>query len=697
MGTACIRLLGLVEVEQAGTLLHGFESRKSLALLCYLIARGKPVSREFLIDLFWGEKSEKRGRGNLSRVLNNLNQLLPGLIQADRYTIQFVQRSEDWVDLYRFQDLVGKGDPDSLSEAVRLWRGEFMEGNYLDGCPEAETWMVTEREHWRHQYTLALEALVAHHLSRGEFSQALAYVSTQLELDPWREEVHCQRMELLARTGQRSAALKQYELCRKMLLEELGVEPGYETRLLYNRIRVVGERPRLFLPPLEHLPQILGREDELAEVSRLLASPGCRLLTITGPGGVGKSRLALQTAWQLRDAYLDGVALIALAAAHSPEQTAESIAQGLGFSYQGRANLKDQLSAFLAEKEILLVLDNFEHLLHLNSTQPDIQSQGALLLAAGLLEHASHLKIMVTSRERLNLKDEWVFMLNGLAYDLQETGSLERLPPAIELFVQRARQISPGFEIRPEDRPDLARVCAHLEGNPLGIELAAVLTGRLSCRELTTQMSLDLDALDSTFIDRPDRHRGLRSVFDQSWGMLSETEQALFQQLAVFDGGFRAEACEAVAQQADAGLAGLEAKSLLKRNPSGLYEIHEILKQYAFQKLGQQPGKEASARDRHCRYYLAFLQQLEPLFSKGDHKRALQLAGEEIANIRSAWAWAVDRNWLELIDRGMDSLFQFYDLRGWLQEGLDMFQKAIARAGALPQDPNLAIQRTLAR
>jgi DNA-binding SARP family transcriptional activator len=253
-----LRFLGPVQIERDGEPVRGFESRKALALLAYLAVEGQPVPRERLVDLFWEDKTEAQGRNNLNWVLHRLSKFLPGCLQADRHTVQFLQESAEctyWLDLDTFEELEAHGDPASLVAAVELYRGEFLERLTLKGCPEFELWLVREQERWRRQAGGVLNQLVAHYSRQGEVEQGLRFARRLLGLEPWREEAHRGVMRLLALDGQRTAALVQYETCRRILAEELGVEPSEATELLYTQIQAGELEPPALVPRPELPPQ----------------------------------------------------------------------------------------------------------------------------------------------------------------------------------------------------------------------------------------------------------------------------------------------------------------------------------------------------------------------------------------------------------------------------------------------------------
>ena len=680
-----IRLLGPIQVEQNNKYVQGFESRKALALLGYLVTQNRPVSREKIINLFWGEKTENRGRGNLRRVLHNLNQLMPGCLRADRYVIQLEHSPICQCDLDIFSQLEEQSDLSTQTQAVNLYSGDFMEGLYLDDCPEFETWLATEQEYWRQRVVRLLDSLVTNHSQRGEYESALSFAQRLLSLTPWRESVHRQLMTLLARHGQRSAALRQYQLCQQMLIDEFGVEPTNETTALYQSIQSAETRTRFELP--SPVTPFVGRKCELAEIGQLLASPDCRLLTITGLGGMGKTRLALRYAAMNQDTFLDGVAFIPLAVLDDPNRVVYAIAQSLELSISSTPNPKIQIFDYLRKKEMLLVLDNFEHLL-----------KTAAFLSE-LLDNAPKVKLLVTSRERLNLRGEWIFTLDGLSIDsLTETNksqqeNQESPSEAVSLFIQQARQID--FHFMPDKH--VSKICKLLDGFPLGIELAAALTSYIPTREILNQLQTNLAILDSTLQNVPARHRNLHIVFESSLNLLSEQEYTAFQNLTVFRGGFTLDAAQQVADINPQVLAGLVHKSLLRKDASNRYEIHTLLAQYSTEMRQQNPEADYKLHLAHSCYFTNFLFQ-----RRQTYRGSIAIVNEitiEIENIRTAWEWAISHGETTLISQAADTLGSFYYIRCWNEPGEQAFRLASERLRAdLQQEPESAqIMDALAR
>jgi len=304
-----LRFLGPVQVERDGVPVRGFRSRKALALLGYLSVQDHPIPREHLVGLFWEDKSESQGRANLNWVLSKIKTLLPGCLQTNRHTVQFQRTAMYWLDIDTFRTLEEQRDATSLVAAVELYRGEFLEGLTLNGCAEFEIWLVGERERWRQRIVWALGELVMHQCQCGEYEQAIRFARRSLVMEPWREETHQQVMRLLAWSGQRSAALAQYETCRKLLIEELGVEPSKETREIYDLLlegeplpglptlvkpaqkpRTVGACPYRGLSAFreEDMPFFFGRED-FAERLNEAVRERAKVAVIVGSSGSGKS------------------------------------------------------------------------------------------------------------------------------------------------------------------------------------------------------------------------------------------------------------------------------------------------------------------------------------------------------------------------------------------------------------------------
>lgn len=434
----------------------------------------------------------------------------------------------------------------------------------------------------------------------------------------------------------------------------------------------------------------VGRGSELAAIARLLANPACRLLTLQGPGGIGKTRLALAVAAREAATFRDGVAFVALASISMPSQIVSAISEALQLTFVGQSDPTTQLLSVLRERHILLVLDNFEHLL-----------EGAGLVSA-LLSHAPHITVVVTSRERLNLQAEWLFNVDGLAFPqqpVQAPSALQGSPAmmeysAVELFVQRALQVQPGLEADEATLTIIVQICRHVAGMPLAIELAAASTRLLPVAEIERQIRANLDVFATTLRDVPTRHRSMRAVFDHSWNLLSNEERALFSHLAVFRSGWTAEAAAQVAGARMEVLAALIDKSLVRSSsaPETRYMMLEPIRAYALEQLAAR-GEEVMARQAHAGYYLALAESAAAEWNTPMKEAAIARQGHEHNNMRAALQWAYDTGNSRLGLQFALALWRFWrsfgyksEGRAWLEQLLNLEQLPTGEAAMVARE-----------
>ncbi|MFW6070692.1 MAG: AfsR/SARP family transcriptional regulator, partial [bacterium] len=689
-------LLGAFQAKLNGEPLDGFDYDKVRALLAYLaVERGVPQRRDALASLLWPEQPNKAARHSLSQALLKLRQALGDreaetpFILADRKTIQLNPHADVELDVTQFEAHLAACEaheharPAACGEcmerrrqAIALYRGDFLQGLSLPDAVSFDDWSALTRERLHRLAIDALQVLARFHEARGEAQQALRYANRQAALEPWREEAHRQLMRLLARSGQRSAALAQYERCCQILEAELGVAPAPQTRRLYERIRAA-DGDHTGTVPTPATP-FIGRQQEAADVAGMLAQADCRLVTLVGPGGIGKTRLALEVATRKAAWFLDGVYFVPLVAAETETEMINAIADALAFSFaSGDDGEKALLLDYLSEKEVLLVLDNFE------------QVQGGHAFLSTLLQQAADVTVLLTARMRTNLAAEWVYKVEG--FPTPARADLET-SEAAQLFAQAAQRVREEFSLDNTDREAVARICRLVEGVPLALELAASWTRLLPVREIAEKIESGPGFLTTLSADVPQRHQSMRTVFEQTWRLLTEREREALCHLAVFRGGFTQEAAAQTGAAPLHVLLALVDKSLVQRIGGERHAVHELLRQYALDKLAATDDRD-SARAAHAAYYARFLQQREPAMTTGEREQALHDIDREIENVRGAWQWLTRNGKTEEIERCLHALALFYEMQNWFQEGEKVFTAAVARVSAQGGEDTLLLAR----
>jgi predicted ATPase/DNA-binding SARP family transcriptional activator len=703
-----ISLLGGVRLECNGTAVSGLASRKAEAAFIYLVCNPWPIPRDTLTALLWPDNDQERASGNLSVVLSSLRQQLGNYLTADRRSLAFNAAAGYWLDVREFESALERAQTQirksghltrsaaaQLAAGVSLYKGDFLAGFSIRNAPEFEAWLLLEQERLRQNAVKSLSELVEFYLARGYFNDGIGWAQKLLAFDPLQEPTHRQLMRLYASSNQRVAALAQYEQCVKVLADELGVEPYQETVALYQEIK--SEAPttwprgdaRAAAPlfsaaarpttPAHNLPSppssFIGRQAELAEIAAWLEKPDERMLTIVGPGGMGKSRLALEAAWQHLPDFLDGIWYVSLAPVVSAAELVTAVSGALNFTFDGGADPQRQLVDYLRDKELLLALDNFEHLL---------RDPPNLTLLTDILTEGREIRLLVTSRERLNLSAERLLDLQGLPYPERNncnSGQDEHWS-ALHLFTQRAQRLQADFDLAAHETA-VIRLCQLVDGLPLALELAATWVRALPITELVAEVERSLTTLATSLRDIPERHRSLGAVLDYSWQLLTPSEQEAYQKLAVFRGGFTYQAAVTVAGASLPLLASLVDKSLLRleANGSGLpgrYRRHPLLSQYAVEKLATQPAWSKRAQADHAHYFGCFVQEQEKELFYGRPENALRSIKLELENIRLAWRWAVANRDVVILNQVADVVMQAFDFLGLYDDARDMGRQAVA-------------------
>jgi DNA-binding SARP family transcriptional activator/predicted ATPase len=718
-----IYLLGQPRVELNGEALH-FKLRNAEALFYYLVmlnldpaAAALPArDRGALAALLWPETLEQVARRNLRDVIYSLRQTVGEFVQATHSSVAWDREADYWLDAAQFAALrplllQQPLDASRVAELLALYRGEFLAGFYVSESAEYEHWLGVERERFQASAVQAMQRLTDHYSDARQLTAGLEQSQRLLALDSANEYAHRQRMRLLALDGQRSAALAQYETCRRILAETFGVDPAPETQALYAQIRagaplMGGPAPQPAIPaapaipvppppPRNNLPRALtpffGRKKRLKELAAKISAAEYPLLTITGPGGVGKTRLALAAAAQAAPAFEDGAWFVNLVEVScEPEEkgdagtiannVATAVAAALEIPLKGPAPASDQVCAALAAKRLLLILDNFEHLM---------PAAGFVLT---LLQQAPAVKVVVTSRERLNLQAEAVLTLGGLGLP-DETAvaqALAQQPPnlaalqagysGLALFVERAQRQA-AFELTAANLPVVVQIGRLVGGLPLALELAAAQTPFCAVAELAERIQEKDDVLATQMADVPARQRSMRAVFETSWRLLTPEEQRVLAQCSAFRLDFPEAAATAVTQAAPAVLAALVAKSLLWIVAPGRYALHSVLRGYIARKLDAQPALRAYTRRRHAQFFFDYLSaRTEQIYADTATIEAVRM---ELDNLRAAWEWAIAAGDVRRLGQAGRALFGVYQHYGLFYAAREMLQAA---TDALRQD-----------
>lgn len=647
---------------------------KTTAVPLYLAFRDAWVDREELIYLLWPDAEEDRARRNLRQLLTKVRRLehAEGL-EVERSRLRW--RAD--TDVRAFRQALNEG---RHARAAELYAGPLMQDFRLSKAPEFEAWLEFERHElhaaWR---DAVLEA--AHELEGADRAEpAAALLERLVKSDPMDEEAARRLLASLYRAGRRGDARTAYRALQRTLRDELEVEPEPATNELADRIErnePLGSPTAL---PARSAPAALptpptafvGREAELAQVLERIDDPACRLLSLVGPGGSGKTRLAIEAARRRADAFAGGARFVPLAPLRSAQWLVPAIADALGFAFVGAEAPERQLLQHLRGEELLLVLDNLEHVVD------------GLELLGEMLDVAPRVKLLTTSRQRLELQAEWVVDVAGLEVGGADlTADAERVGmvagaggDALRLFEQAARRSRADVDFGPDAQARAVRICRALGGMPLALELAADWVRVLSLEQIEAEVAGGLDFLTSPARDAPERHRSLRAVFDHSWRLLSEPERAVMRKLAAFRGGFTRDAAAAVADASLPMLLALSNKSLLRTVRAGRFERHPLVWQFADEQARAHPDERAAARERHATY---FARQLQPVAGTLRDERALDAyrwIEADIDNVRAAWQWAGEHGREDLLDMMVLSLGTYYLRRTRSEEGRAMMRLA---------------------
>lgn len=647
-----LQLLGGLQITLDDEPVTGFVSSKAQALLCYLALNPDQTPlRATLASMFWSDMLDEDAATNLRQVVANLKRLLEPYFEITRQTIAFNADAPHWIDVRAFE---AARDP-------ALYRGELLAGFGVADAPEFDGWLTTERERLHELALVALRQQAESQRLAGDEEAALQSLNRLLRLDPLQEDAYRRAMLLLAVNGQRSAALALYERCHETLKRELGVEPEVETARLFDRIKSARQIAAAIKPLPNEMTPFIGRGEELNDLTRRLSDPTCHLIAVVGLGGMGKTRLALHLAHMQANRMLHGVAMVNLVSIRTLDSFLTALADAFHLQLMMQGTPRGQVLDFLREKHMLLILDNVEQLAGVID-----DFLGELTRTAG------DLKIVMTSRQRFNLRGEWTLALDGLPVE-DPTPEVEA-PPAQRLFWETAQRVRGDDLLTRKSAEAVRRICRLVDGMPLAIELAAAWARLLTVEELAEEIGSNLTGLEASSPTDEERHRSLRSVFDYSWQLYPVPEQQMLMALSLFAGGFTREAAKAVAGASTAALLGFADKMLVQRHGEGRFMLHEMLRQYLMEKLTGSGG--LAAESAYSRYFIGFLQARQARLKTHEQQALLDEITQEIDNIHFAWDVAVQQGRWETLAELMPGLSLFHDLKSNWRVAAELFQSA---------------------
>ena len=702
MSELIFSFLGPIQLShpQTGEIL--ITKRKALALLVYLVIEvDHPHTRDSLLGLLWPEHSTAAAQNNLRVTCSQLQKYLEKAQKADlpylisnRLDLQFNPHSTYELDVTLFRNLIEArrthahpGQPEDclecaarLAQAVKLVRGPFFDGFSLPDCPAFDEWLVLQREHLQLQIIAALEQLAAFHERASQLPEAEQSIRRLLELDPLRESAYRQLMRVLARADQRGAALEAFETCRRVLATELGLAPSLETMMLAEQIRGLApfesRSAHAALPPV--LTRFFGRQPESAHLVDLLSRRTVRLVTLAGPGGVGKTRLAVEVARRLAGVFAHDICFVELAGIADERSVDDAVAAALRLPTNTGRSSTDTIVDYLGDKTILLVLDNCEHLV-----------KACARLVQTLCRNAAGLTVLTTSRIPLHLEVEHVVRLEPFATPAID--GPQRLTVAdslsfdsVQLFTNRAAQSLLDFTLTEANVLTVIRICQQLDGIPLAIEIAAAQARALPIEAIAERLDQRFAWLNRRSAETMSRQRTLYTLIDWSYGLLSVQERSFLCRLSVFAGGWTLEAAEAVSapgepcaeiltELVDHSLVVFGADAERRR-----YSMHETIRQFAQEQL-RGSEQESDALERHAQYYAKLISRAAENRTGQPFPERLQIVGNDHDNLRQAYESLLAHNReqaLALVAQlGTD--LKFWELGGFFQEGRRWLERTL--------------------
>ncbi len=684
---------------------------KVRALFAYLLVENEqPHSREELAGLLWPDTTEISGRKNLRQALMTMrlalhdNDASHPFFGVNRETIQFNLRADIFSDILAISTLMIQSAEHShnsietcqpcyerLHQAADLYKGDFLSGFSIPNSLPFEEWLMFTRERFRLQAIDILGILVSASEFKRDHENAIQFSRRRLILDPWNEDAYRALMRSLSRMGQRTAAMVEYERCKRILWDDLAISPSRETNDLAAQIRSETANPvhdeKLPLQtahPFIPLPlsAMIDRESETKTLTDFLSSEGIRLVTLLGPPGIGKTRLALHLASVLKEEFNGNVHFLSMISISDPEIAIDTIARALGLVAETNLSPLDFLKRTINGQKILLVLDNLEH----------IPSTAKTFLK--ILQSCAHLKILATSQAPLKIHGEQRFYLKPLQLpDEHQAQNTEIIlsSPAVRLFIDAVQRDIPGFEFNSQNTQVAAEICELLDGLPLALELAAASVKILSLRQLHAKISQatisSLKDMKNKDGDTDVRHQTLWQAFQWSFNLLDPGAQTLFSRLGIFNGGWSLEAADAVCNFGDISSGSVDSmvtlleNSLMQRieSQTGEYRFSMLapIREFALERINV-TGDTAYLHQRHADYFLTYAKLAEPELSAHNQLEWLEKIELDLDNFRAAMIWTMENSPNEALQLSV-ALFPFWHIRSYLQEGQNNLERACAK------------------
>lgn len=682
-----IRLFGGFQVLVDGKAAQGLRSDSARALLAFLcLEHGRPHLRSKLASMLRSEASEVEARNSLRTTLHRLRAALNKATPNGVNELLIVERNSiEWrhdpaqikVDTFTFEQAYKEIESAPLSELEELitrYSSELLSGFHLAGSSAFDDWVSIQQERFQQRIMQLMTSLGEQALAREKWDVVIRASQRQLELESWHEAAFRRWMIAAAAKGERTVALALFDRCSDALADNLGVSPGAETFALFEQIRdgqpdnrqstdaPIQRRKQLVrigkLQPT--LGRFIGRNSERAQLISLLSQPKTRLITLRGEGGIGKSTLAREVGLGVEDVFPDGIWFVPLANSN-PGEILTTIADTIGINFHGTGNHLKALSNALANRKVLLILDNFE----------DVIDEA--LAVSSLLEGTQHLKIICTSREALDLREEWIFPLAGLATPMADDDDVSAIS-SVQLFLEHAEQVGGVLDRSRKSLIAIADICRFVDGSPLGIEMAAGWMRQQTPEQLLLAIQESPDILSSRQRNIPARQRSMRNVFTYSWNNLDTVHQQILTRLSLFNGRFSAESANIIARASTFHLAELVDKALL-RIDGAYFQMHPLVRVFSAENL----PRNSPSYHAFSHHFLTWLSEQSASLMGADGRAIFRQLNQQYDNIRQAWDIAVAQANFQLLESTHHILVHMWILRGSLKEGIAIFQDAIER------------------